>query len=98
MRTAAAAAGLGVANLVLGARMAREIRTMRRAGGKGIVAFERFLTETARGHRFDVMLEAKAKDLALLRLRDQLAQRGIDLGESPLAVRAPAAPSAARAA
>jgi hypothetical protein len=26
------------------------------------------------------MLEAKAKDLALLRLREQLAQRGLELG------------------
>ena len=41
------------------------------------IAFELFLRTTARGLRFDVMLEAKAKDLALLRLRDQLAARGI---------------------
>ncbi len=31
---------------------------------------------TAEGLDFDVMLEAKGKDLALLRLRDQLARRG----------------------
>jgi UV DNA damage endonuclease len=31
----------------------------------------------ARGRNFDVMLEAKAKDLALLRLREQLATRGM---------------------
>jgi UV DNA damage endonuclease len=43
------------------------------------IGFEHFLTETAAGLDFDVMLEAKAKDLALLRLRDQLAARGIDL-------------------
>ena len=44
------------------------------------IAFEHFLRETAAGARdFDVMLEAKAKDLALLRLRDQLAARGITL-------------------
>jgi UV DNA damage endonuclease len=43
------------------------------------LAFELFLTETAAGLDFDVMLEAKAKDLALLRLRDQLARRAIDL-------------------
>jgi UV DNA damage endonuclease len=37
------------------------------------IAFEHFLTVTAAGLReFDVMLEAKAKDLALLRLREQL--------------------------
>ncbi|HEV2813956.1 MAG TPA: UV DNA damage repair endonuclease UvsE [Solirubrobacteraceae bacterium] len=41
------------------------------------IAFEQFLTETAAGLEFDVMLEAKAKDLALLRLRDQLAARGV---------------------
>src|SRR4051812_4177165 len=36
-------------------------------------AFDRFLRETVRSARVDVMLEAKAKDLALLRLRDELA-------------------------
>jgi len=43
------------------------------------VGFERFLRETApsAGRDFDVMLEAKAKDLALLRLREQLADRGL---------------------
>jgi UV DNA damage endonuclease len=42
------------------------------------VAFEQFVTVTAAGLRdFDVMLEAKAKDLALVRLRDQLAARQI---------------------
>jgi UV DNA damage endonuclease len=35
------------------------------------IAFGRFLDE-AEGLDFDVMLEAKAKDLALLRLREQL--------------------------
>ena len=41
------------------------------------IAFEHFVTETARGLELDVMLEAKAKDLALLRVRDQLAVRGV---------------------
>ncbi len=41
------------------------------------IAFEEFLRRTARGAAFDVMLESKAKDLALLRLRDQLAARGL---------------------
>jgi UV DNA damage endonuclease len=41
------------------------------------IAFEHFQRETAAGLRFDVMLEAKAKDLALLRLREQLAQRSV---------------------
>jgi UV DNA damage endonuclease len=44
------------------------------------IGFEHFLTETAAGLDFDVMLEAKAKDLALLRLRDQLGARGVTLG------------------
>jgi UV DNA damage endonuclease len=48
------------------------------------IAFEHFLRETAAGLEFDVMLEAKAKDLALLRLRDQLAARGIGLDAAPL--------------
>ena len=44
------------------------------------IAFEHFLRETAAGlPDFDVMLEAKAKDLALLRLRDQLEARGLQL-------------------
>jgi UV DNA damage endonuclease len=41
------------------------------------IGFEHFLRDTARGRDFDVMLEAKAKDLALLRLRAQLAERGL---------------------
>jgi UV DNA damage endonuclease len=44
------------------------------------IAFEHFLRETAAGLEFDVMLEAKAKDLALLRLREQLAARGLAVG------------------
>ena len=39
------------------------------------IAFEQFLRHTASGFDFDVMLEAKAKDLALLRLREQLEAR-----------------------
>ena len=41
------------------------------------IAFEELLRGPARGRRVDVMLEAKGKDLALLRLREQLLQRGI---------------------
>jgi UV DNA damage endonuclease len=44
------------------------------------IGFEHFARETAAGLDFDVMLEAKGKDLALLRLREQLAARGMDLG------------------
>ena len=40
------------------------------------IGFEWFLEEVAGGHDFDVMLEAKAKDLALLRLREQLRASG----------------------
>jgi UV DNA damage endonuclease len=43
------------------------------------VAFDGFLRHTAAGLDFDVMLEAKAKDLALLRLREQLAARRLPL-------------------
>jgi UV DNA damage endonuclease len=42
------------------------------------IGFEHFLRETATGLDFDVMLEAKAKDLALLRLREQMTARGLD--------------------
>lgn len=42
------------------------------------IGFEGFLIRTAVGHDFDVMIEAKAKDLALLRLREQLRARGVD--------------------
>ena len=44
------------------------------------LAFELFLTHTAAGLYFDVLLEAKGKDLALVRVRQQLAGRGIGLG------------------
>ena len=40
------------------------------------IGFEWFLEEVATGLDFDVMLEAKAKDLALLRLREQLRASG----------------------
>ena len=41
------------------------------------IGFERFLRDVAGSRDFDVMLEAKAKDLALLRLREQLSARGL---------------------
>jgi UV DNA damage endonuclease len=44
------------------------------------IGFEHFVTRTAAGLDFDVMLEAKAKDLAALRLRQQLAARGVVVG------------------
>jgi UV DNA damage endonuclease len=49
------------------------------------IGFEHFLRETAAGLELDVMLEAKAKDLALLRLRAQLAARGVEPAERPRA-------------
>lgn len=42
------------------------------------IGFEHFLRQAAAGLDFDVMLEAKAKDLALLRLREQMGARGLD--------------------
>jgi UV DNA damage endonuclease len=47
------------------------------------IAFARFLRESAAGHDFDVMLEAKGKDLALLRLRSQLAAWGLPAPAGP---------------
>lgn len=41
------------------------------------IAFEYVMRELGGGQDFDVMVEAKAKDLAVLRLRDQLASRGL---------------------
>ena len=49
------------------------------------IGFEHFLRETAAGLELDVMLEAKAKDLALLRLREQLEARGVTLRPAPAA-------------
>ena len=41
------------------------------------IGFESFLRDAPAGRDFDIMLEAKAKDVALLRLREQLAERGL---------------------
>jgi UV DNA damage endonuclease len=41
------------------------------------IGFEGFLRDALAGRDFDIMLEAKAKDVALLRLREQLAERGL---------------------
>jgi UV DNA damage endonuclease len=48
------------------------------------IAFEHFLRDTVAGREVDVMLEAKAKDLALLRLREQLAARGLHPETEPV--------------
>ena len=42
------------------------------------IGFEHFLRETAAGLDFDVMLEAKQKDLALLCLREAIAAAGAE--------------------
>jgi hypothetical protein len=48
------------------------------------IVFEHFLSGPARGLSFDVMLEAKANDAALLRLCEQLAARGLPSEEDGL--------------
>jgi UV DNA damage endonuclease len=48
------------------------------------IAFEEFIRGPAAGLHFDVMLEAKAKDLALVRLREHLLSRGFDWREGCL--------------
>jgi UV DNA damage endonuclease len=61
------------------------------------IAFEAFARETARGFELDVMLEAKAKDLALLRLRAQLAARGVEPEREGAASGSRASPGSAAA-
>jgi UV DNA damage endonuclease len=53
------------------------------------IGFEYFVRSGAGRRPFDVMLEAKAKDLALLRLRDQLGYRGLTWSQGRLIVPAP---------
>ena len=50
------------------------------------IGFERFIRDVGGGRDFDVMLEAKAKDLALLRLRDQLSARDLPSRDGTLIV------------
>ena len=52
------------------------------------VSFESFMTYVAGpvGRDFDVMIEAKAKDLALLRLREQLRRPGLSWNQGQLEV------------
>jgi UV DNA damage endonuclease len=50
------------------------------------IGFEAFLRYEAQGRDFDIMLEAKGKDLALLRLRELLAARGIESSNGVLRV------------
>jgi UV DNA damage endonuclease len=60
------------------------------------IAFEEFLRGPAAGLAFDVMLEAKAKDLALLRLRDHLLGRGFAWHDGRLQAQvSPSTPSSA---
>src|SRR3954470_1332177 len=51
------------------------------------IAFEHFLRDTVGGYDVDVMLAAKAKGLALLRLREQLAARGLHPESRPAFMR-----------
>ena len=53
------------------------------------IGFEYFLRQAAGGRDFDIMLEAKAKDLALIRLREQLGGRGFGVEGGFVQVRAP---------
>ena len=53
------------------------------------IGFEYFVRDVAPGRDFDVMLEAKAKDLALLTLREQLAARGLSTRAGRLLVPPP---------
>jgi UV DNA damage endonuclease len=50
------------------------------------VAFEQFIRAASGAREFDVMLEAKGKDLALVRLREQLAERGLGWSDGRLCV------------
>jgi UV DNA damage endonuclease len=52
------------------------------------ISFEQFLREADGERDFDVMLEAKGKDVALLTLRDQLAARGFQLRAGRVVVHA----------
>jgi UV DNA damage endonuclease len=54
------------------------------------IAFEEFLRGAADGLRFDVLLEAKAKDLALITLRDHLTRRGFGWRDGRLIDASPA--------
>jgi UV DNA damage endonuclease len=50
------------------------------------IGFEAFLRYEAGGRDFDIMLEAKGKDLALLRLREAMALRGLAFEAGALTV------------
>jgi UV DNA damage endonuclease len=53
------------------------------------IGFEAFLREAVAERDFDVMLEAKAKDLALLRLREQLLERGFEWKSGRVSCKSP---------
>lgn len=50
------------------------------------IGFEYFMRGASELGDFDVMVEAKAKDLAVLRLREQLAARGLEWSEGRLVI------------
>jgi UV DNA damage endonuclease len=60
------------------------------------IAFAEFLRGPAAGLRFDVLLEAKAKDLALLALRDHLLARGFGWQDGRLVTYSASETAAAR--
>ena len=45
--------------------------------------YEPFMTDTVSGIKLDLMLKAKGKDLALLRLREQLSRSQSALEKAP---------------
>jgi UV DNA damage endonuclease len=53
------------------------------------IGFERFLRDSFASGDFDIMIEAKAKDLALIRLRDQLQDQGIGWRSGQIMVSTP---------
>ncbi len=57
------------------------------------IGFERFMLDVAGERDFDVMFEAKAKDLAVLRLREQLTARGFTTDAGRLRLRPAEAPN-----
>lgn len=59
------------------------------------IAFEDFIRYAGGGPDFDVMLEAKAKDLALVRLREQMASRGLPSVDGTLSVPSDSSPRVA---
>jgi hypothetical protein len=56
------------------------------APGRLLIGFEDFPRCTAGALDFDIVLETKAKDLAVLRLRDQLTSRSLSTDDEAIRV------------